>query len=50
MMTKALTGLLLVASASCLALYVYKRMQCKRDAPRKADTDQSAPDEVPAAN
>jgi hypothetical protein len=49
MMTKALTGLFLFASASCLALCAYKRMQCKKDAPNKADTDQSPPDETAVA-
>ena len=49
-MTKALTGLLFAASASCLALCVYKRMQCKRDTRQKADTDQPPHDEAPATN
>jgi hypothetical protein len=50
MMTKALTGLFLFASASCLALCAYKRMQCKKDAPQKADTDQSPQKETTLAN
>ena len=49
MMTKALTGLFLAASATCLALCAYKRMQCKKDAPQKADTDQSPHDETTVA-
>ena len=49
MMTKALTGLFLAASATCLALCVYKRMQCKKDAPQKADTDQPPHDETTEA-
>ena len=50
MMTKALTGLFLAASATCLALCAYKRMQCNKDAPQKADTDQSPHDEASATN
>ena len=49
-MTEALTGLFLAASASCLALCAYKRMQCKKDAPNKADTGQSPHDETTVAN
>ena len=50
MMTKALTGLFLAASATYLALCAYKRMQCKKDAPNKAGTDQPPHDEAPATN
>ena len=50
MMTKALTGLLFAASATCLALCAYKRMQCKRDATNKAGTDQSPHDDTTVAN
>ena len=50
MMTKALTGLIFAASASCLALCVYKRMQCKKDAPQKAGTDQPPHDDASATN
>ena len=50
MMTKALSGLFLAASVTCLALCAYKRMQCKKDAPNKADTDQPPHDEAPATN
>ena len=42
---KALTGLFLVASTSCLALYVYKSMRRKKEAPQKVDTDQPIFDE-----
>ena len=49
MMTKALTGMFLAASATCLALCAYKRMQYKKDAPNKADTDQSPHDETTVA-
>ena len=50
MMTKALTGLFLAASATCLALCAYKRMQCKKDVTQKADTDQPPHDETTVAN
>ena len=49
MMTKALTGMFLFASASCLALCAYKRMQCKKGVTQKADTDQPPHDEAPVA-
>ncbi len=48
MMTKALTGLFLLASASCIALCAYKRIKCKKDSPQKANTDKPLPDEAPA--
>ena len=49
-MTKALTGLFLLASASasCIALCAYKRIKCKKDSPQKANTDKPLPDEAPA--
>lgn len=50
MMTKALTGLFLFTSASCLALCAYKRMQCRKDAVQKADKDQSPHDDTTVAN
>ena len=45
MFMKALTGLFLVTSTSCLALCVYMRMRRKRGAPQKIDTDQPIYDE-----
>ena len=50
MITKTLTGLFLLSSATCLALCAYKRMQCKQDAPQKANTDQPPHDEPPKVN
>ena len=50
MTIKALTGLFFVASATCLALCAYKGMQCKKDARKKADTDQPPHNEAPATN
>jgi len=49
-MTQALTGLFFAASIGCLALPVYKRMQCKKNAPQQADTDQPPHNEAPATN
>jgi hypothetical protein len=45
MFMKALTGLFLVTSTSCLALCVYMRMQRKRGTPQKVETDQPIYDE-----
>ena len=50
MITKTLTGLFLLASASCLALCAYKRTQWKKDAPEKAGNDQLPHDETTVAN
>ena len=50
MMTKAFTGLLLVATATCLALCTFKRMQCKKHAPNKADTNPSPHDRTTIVN
>ena len=49
-MTQALTGMFFAASIGCLALRVYKRMQCKKNAPQQADTDQPPHNEAPATN
>ena len=50
MITKALTGLFLFASASCLALCAYKRVQCKKDTPQKAVNDQPPRSETTVTN
>ena len=50
MMSKALTGLFLVASVTRLAFCAYKRMQCKKDVSQKVDTDQPPHVESPTVN
>jgi hypothetical protein len=46
MIAKAITGLVLVASVSCMVICVFKRMQCKKEAPQKPDTNEPSQDEA----
>jgi hypothetical protein len=46
MIARAITGLFLVASVSCMAICVCKRMQCKKEAPQKPDTNEPSQDEA----
>ena len=50
MMTKALTGLFFLGSATCLALCAYKRIQCKKDAPSEANTRQPSTEKPSVTN
>jgi hypothetical protein len=46
MITRAITGLFLVASISCIVLCVYKRVQCKKEAPKKPGMNEPSQDET----